>query len=165
MGFQEDMIIERVIKYNKQQLEHIQMVQTSVHDFCDILSRETLFHDASKFSEEEYEDFVNKQDILNQTKNGLDDAYKASVKSGGINHHITNNPHHPEYWDRLGQQMPIHQAIIMYYDWKSRSAQRGTKMEDFWEHNVRKLKNHPRAFALVSALAEEQGYNMPTISQ
>ena len=161
MGFREDSIMEDVIKYNKQQIEHIKMVQEFVHDFCHGLMVEAIKHDQSKFSENEYEDFVSKQNVLNTTTTGLDDNYQKSVKSLGIQTHIKTNPHHPEYWDGVGMQMPINQAIIMYYDWKSRSIQRGTKMEDFWEHNTRKLKNHPRALSMVQLLASEDGIDIP----
>lgn len=160
MGFQQDCIMEDVVKYNKQQIEHIKMVQEFIHEFCMKLMKEAIKHDQSKFNENEYEDFVAKQNILNTTATGLDESYKASVKSTGIQTHIKTNPHHPEYWDLLETEMPIHQAIIMYYDWKSRSQQRGTKMEDFWEHNTRKLKNHPRALTLVKLLAQEDGYQV-----
>ena len=155
------MEIQDVIKYNIQQINHIKMVQQYIHGYCNRLMTEAIDHDQSKFNKNEYEDFVSKQNILNTTTNGLDDNYKNSVKSSGIQTHIKTNPHHPEYWDELGTQMPIHQAIIMYYDWKSRSVQRGTKMEDFWEHNTRKLKNHPRALAMVELLAQEDGLNIP----
>ena len=60
--------------------------------------------------------------------------------------------HHPEYWDKRGEKMPPIQAIIMYMDWRSRSIQRGTDFDDFWEFNCSKLKNQPDALALVCCL-------------
>lgn len=42
-----------IVAFNKDQLEHIQMVSSEVTDFCSRLIQEAIRHDTSKFSEGE----------------------------------------------------------------------------------------------------------------
>jgi hypothetical protein len=48
--------------------------------------------------------------------------------------------------------MPLDQIIIMFFDWKSRSLQRGTNFQDFLPFNMEKLKNQPKAKVVVELL-------------
>ncbi len=73
-------------------------------------------------------------------------------------HHILNNAHHPEYWDRnfdpsmfnsenrdsVGTNMvdasvmPLSEILHMMSDWLSMSEEKGTDPEDWAEKNVNK---------------------------
>lgn len=146
------MEIDKVVAFNQQQLEHMALVQEQVFAFCNELLAEAIRHDHSKFCHKEYETFVASRESLNSSKDGMDLAYRTFLNGESIQHHITENRHHPEYWDKRGEKMPPIQAIIMYMDWRSRSIQRGTDFDDFWEFNCSKLKNQPDALALVCCL-------------
>lgn len=148
------MDIKELTDFNKQQLEHISLVQGLVFKFCNTLMNEALRHDFSKFDLEEYETFVSSRSALNSSKDGRDVDYQKFLNGAAIQRHITENPHHPEYWDKRGKEMPPLQVILMFFDWVSRSHQRGTPFNDFWEFNTAKLKNQPHALALVNFLRD-----------
>lgn len=148
------MNVQEIINFNTQQIKHIKLVQQLVLNFCNNLMTEVLKHDESKFSEIEYATFVESRQTLNQSKDGKDEGYQKYLQSEAIQHHINNNSHHPEYWDRLNKNMPLEQVIIMFFDWKSRSIDRGTDFKDFLPYNLDKLKNQPRAKAVVELLCE-----------
>ena len=155
--------ISKVISYNKQQIEHVRLFQQLVQEFCNELMREAINHDQSKFGEIEYETFVQSQGALNQSKTGKDQEYQKFLNSKGIQSHIQSNPHHPEYWDHRGLKMPIQQGILMYFDWLSRSIQRGTGMEAFWQFNTEKLKTQKHILPVAEAMrstwvSELEGY-------
>lgn len=143
-----------IVNYNKQQLEHIELVQQLVLNFCCELMLESVGHDTSKFDNDEYWTFIESCSSLNNSKDGKDVNYQKFLNSEAIQKHITENKHHPEYWDKRNEMMPIIQAIIMFFDWESRSIQRGTPMSNFREFNTDKLTKQPHALNLVNYLFE-----------
>lgn len=143
---------EEIVKFNKQQIEHMDLVKRLVFDFCTDIVKRTLVHDQSKFDSEEYWTFIESRESLNASKDGKDSDYQKFLNSDAIQRHIHNNPHHPEYWDERGEAMPFQEAVIMFFDWKSRSLQRGTDFNSFWDFNIAKLKNQPLALQVVSSL-------------
>jgi len=143
---------EEVVAYNRQQLEHIGLVQEVTVDLATKLLNSVLRHDSSKFDKEEYWTFVDSRNSLNASKDGKDLQYQKFLNSEAIQRHITSSPHHPEYWDTRSEEMPIEYVIQMFFDWYSRSKQRKTNMRDFWEFNISKLIKQPKALALVTAL-------------
>jgi len=144
--------LTEIVEFNKQQATHIRMVQEMVQEFCHILMRDALEHDQSKWNENEYSTFVASRKVLNQSADGKDAEYQKWTQNKAIQSHINHNPHHPEYWERIGFEMPLQDAIIMFFDWYARSKQRGTDFNQFWPYNVEKLKNQPRALAVVELL-------------
>ena len=150
---EKDDLIE-IIAFNQQQAEHIRMVQHAVHQFCCDLMRATIEHDLTKWDPEEYSTFVASRQDLNKSKDGKDKGYQQHYQSSGIQHHVNNNKHHPEYWDTLGQQMPLQEVIIMFMDWWSRSKQRKTDFGQFWDYNLEKLSKQPAAKAIVTLLRD-----------
>lgn len=47
-----------------------------------------------------------------------------------ISHHVTTNPHHPEYWCGI-ENMPDIYLCEMICDWKARSEEFGTSIHDW----------------------------------
>lgn len=89
-------------------------------DIFDDLIKE---HDASKFSEEEFEPYAQKW--FNNSGKTLE--YEEAWK-----HHWMNNEHHPEYW--LGEDMPYIYILEMICDWGSFSIKSGDfrELSDFY---------------------------------
>lgn len=145
-------MLDKIMGHNKQQREHEQIFQKLILDFCNKLLKEAITHDTSKWGEIEYATFIESRDSLNKAQTGKDEGYQKYLKSDAIQHHILNNLHHPEYWDSLNQEMPLEHVVAMFFDWKSRSIQKGTDLEGFWEYNLEKLKNQPKAIAIVELL-------------
>lgn len=149
--------LDKVRKFNLEQLEHVRLVQQLLRFLTGDLELSAILHDASKFDEPEYAFFVDAVSSLRQSTTGKDSAYQKKWRSDAIQHHIHNNPHHAEYWDKRGEQMPVTEVIHMYFDWISRNIQKREqgKKDDFWEYNLAKLKNQPHAVAIVNALRHD----------
>lgn len=147
--------VSDAVAWNKDQIEHLQIIQKQVLEFTGKLWVSAIEHDASKWSEKEYPAFLASHGSLKQSKTGNDEEYQKHLKGDAIQHHVHNNPHHAEYWDSRGELMPVHEIISMFFDWRSRSIAKGGDMEAFWPYNVAKLKNQPHAIPIVEALKRE----------
>ena len=143
---------EKVIAFNQDQVDHNIRVAMEVQRLCNMLMLDVVSHDRSKFDPEEFEAFVDSRDSLNASTDGKDEDYQKHLKGAAIQHHITTNRHHPEYWDRIRQEMPVDQAIIMFFDWKARCDAKGSTLDRFWDYNMEKLKKHPTAKAVAEGL-------------
>lgn len=151
--------LEEVIEFNQQQIEHIQLHQSLIWDWVSKMMQDVLIHDKTKFAKSQYAAFVQSRQSLNQSKDGKDKEYQKHLNSASIQEHIHSEVHHPEYWDDKGfDTMPVRCAIQMYYDWKSRSLQRGTSMTAFWDFNIAKLQNQPTAQKIVEHLRKEDDW-------
>ena len=144
-----------IVAYNKDQLEHIRLLQTLVFKFCNNLMACAIEHDKTKFDDREYWGFIDNKEALSQSKDGKDDSYQKGLKSDAIQNHIRTNPHHPEYWADFGKHMPVEQAIIMFFDWYSRCLQKGGSLDNFWDYNISKLENQPEAKHLVEYMKKD----------
>jgi len=147
--------IEKIINWNKEQIEHLQILQKQVLEFCSKITMSAIEHDTSKWSDIEYKGFLDSHSSLRSSKTGTDEEYQKHLKGEAIQHHILNNPHHAEYWDARNEKMPVHEIISMFFDWRSRSIQKGGGMDGFWEYNLAKLKNQQHAIPIVEALKKE----------
>lgn len=149
------MEMEKIIQFNNDQIEHLQILQKQVLAFCNKLFSAAIEHDTSKWSSIEYEEFVRQRTALRGSTDGKDKAYQDGYRTDAIQHHVKNNSHHPEYWDARGERMPLHEIISMFLDWNSRCIQKGGDMEKFWEYNIAKLSNQKHAIAIVEAMKAE----------
>jgi hypothetical protein len=147
--------MEDIIKFNKDQIEHLQILQKQVLEFCNKLFISAIEHDTSKWSEKEYAEFVKQRSALRGSVDGKDKAYQDGLKTEAIQHHVKNNPHHAEYWDERNLKMPMHEIISMFFDWNSRCIAKGGDMEKFWDYNIAKLKNQTHAIPIVEAMKSE----------
>lgn len=149
--------IDKARFFQKDQIEHLQIVQKQVLDFCNRILTSAIEHDTSKWSDLEYDAFVQSRESLRASKDGKDEEYQKHLKSNAIQFHVNNNPHHAEYWDYRGKNMPIHEIISMFFDWRARCLAKGGKLRDFWEYNLKKLSNQQHAIPIVEALYREYG--------
>ncbi len=98
-----------------------------VEDFKELIKE----HDASKFSEEEFEPYAKKWHL---------DGIKTPEYEAAWEHHYMNNEHHPEYWD--GEDMPLIYILEMICDWGSFSLKSGN-MKELSEFYYNKAINDP----------------------
>ncbi len=146
--------MDKIIEFNQTQLRHVRIVQKLVMSFCSRLMAGAIEHDVSKFGPKEYATFVASVDSLAAAKSGFDPEYQKQLNTEAIQHHILNNPHHPEAWPR--GEMPFEHIVAMFFDWLSRSIEKGTSMDDFWEYNLAKLKEHqPHAIPIVETMKRD----------
>lgn len=151
------MNLEKIKAFNNDQKDHELLVAKQIMELVGMFLNEAITHDRSKWSDKEYDAFIDSRDSLRGSADGKDEEYQKALKGEAIQHHITENPHHPEYWDKRDQLMPVHQAIIMYFDWKSRCLAKGTSMAAFWDYNLAKLTKQPHAKVIVECLRREFG--------
>jgi hypothetical protein len=147
--------VKEIMSWNQNQKEHEMLVSLGLFMIIQKLFQGMIIHDASKWSTGEYEEFLDAATSLRASVDGKDADYQKHLMSGAIQHHITENEHHPEYWDKRGEPMPVHEIIIMYFDWCSRAAQKGTTLDAFWDFNLSKLKKQAHAIPVVEALRRE----------
>lgn len=146
-----------IIAFNKDQVQHVQILQKLVLQFVNDIMKESIEHDTSKWGDVEYTTFVNSRKDLNNSKNGTDANYQKNLTSEAIQHHYKNNKHHPEYWKDKENSMPVEEIIIMFFDWASRTIAKGGMLVDFWEYNISKLrecKQH-HAIPIVDGLRDK----------
>jgi hypothetical protein len=147
--------MDKITVWNRDQIQHTQLVQKQVLEFTTILLGAVIEHDTSKWSDLEYKAFLDSHNSLRSSTSGTDPEYQKHLKGEAIQHHITTNPHHPEYWDARGELMPLHEIISMFFDWRARSIAKGDGMDGFWQYNLDKLKKQPHAIPVVEALKRE----------
>lgn len=90
-------------------------------------------HDASKYSEEEFEPYAKHFFGINKGKKE-DPDFDAAWK-----HHYTVNKHHPQFWD--GKDMPNVYILEMICDWMSFSLKNNNIQELFAYYN-NQVKNN-----------------------
>jgi hypothetical protein len=83
------------------------LLERGEFDFAKQLLLNGHIHDASKFSGIEWDHL-----------NGWEDPLFPEA----IKHHVTTNPHHPEYWGDI-HQMPRIYVAEMVCDWQARSSE------------------------------------------
>jgi hypothetical protein len=154
--------MEEIMNFNLDQIQHQQYLQNLVLDFVDVIVRDAIRHDETKWKENEYQQFIESRDSLRNSKDGKDSEYQKLLNSTAIQHHITENKHHPEYWTSRKMEMPIEQILLMFFDWASRCIQKGSEMSDFWDYNMQKLQEQPKAKIVVELLRKyfEEKYPM-----
>ena len=115
-------------KYNKYLRDHITNVQKSFEILkrrvpelfknleipMDELEDNLKKHDASKYSKEEFQPYVEHF----YGNNGGKQETKSPEYEAAWKHHYMHNPHHPEYWGK-SQRMPESCFIEMICDWMS----------------------------------------------
>lgn len=125
-----NMINENLDGYLKENENYIAAHQENVSLFADWLKENVpeLFdeidvdvfddlikeHDASKWSEEEFEPYAQRW---------FGDGIKTPEYEEAWKHHWTHNEHHPEFW--LGEDMPYIYILEMICDWGSFSIKSG----------------------------------------
>lgn len=100
--------------------EHIHEVQKLLSIVQVELMERSLFHDRSKiYSEEECAGFTKFAPKLKETEYGTEE-YFSMLKDMKpiIQHHVTNNRHHPEYHGGI-ENMTLVDLIEMVCDWKA----------------------------------------------
>lgn len=98
---------------------------------------ETLIksHDASKYSEEEFEpyrQYFYPENDKEKNREIFDKAWQ---------HHYGTNKHHWEHWN--GEKIPLVYILELLCDWKAMSLKFGDTPLDYYNKNKGKMKIHP----------------------
>lgn len=92
-------------------------------------------HDASKFSEEEWEPYRMHWHSLNEEEK----IQSTAAYEKAWEHHYMNNPHHWDYWAATGKNsMPLTYCIEMWCDWIAMSMAKGGNAYDWFKGELSK---------------------------
>lgn len=111
----------------RETLEHVRRVAELMLDAIENLQRRAVRHDDSKFSVEEFESFAQETPGLKKLVYGSDE-YRAALRriKPAINHHQSNNRHHPEYHENGFADMNLLDLIEMLADWRAATERHET---------------------------------------
>lgn len=121
-------------------------------------------HDASKFSDSEFDGYRAKYHPTTRELEG-DDIYKGAVDERYQEcweHHYKINAHHPEHWlnheDNTCRDMSLDAIIEMLCDWEAMSLKFGTSTLEWYKNDATDEK---RCFSLkTKELVEELLFNV-----
>lgn len=148
----------QVLEFNADQLLHMSIFQQLIQILSGALVDEAITHDMTKFRAEEFRAFLENVNVCRESKTGNEEDYQKGYRSDGIQHHVHYSRHHPEYWSIRHLKMPFTDIIAMYFDWLSRTIQKGNTdtFYGFWDYNLEKLRNdQEHAIPIVKELRRE----------
>lgn len=101
--------------------KHVRRVGTLMLQAIIELQERAVYHDASKFSSEEFEAFAQATPKLRSLTYGTPEYAQALVSiKPALEHHYQMNRHHPEHFGERGiQGMNLLDLIEMLADWKA----------------------------------------------
>ena len=121
-------------------------------------------HDASKFSDSEFDGYREKYYPTTRELNG-DLSYKSNLEERYQEcwkHHYQTNVHHPEHWvdhkNNICQDMSLEAIIEMICDWEAMSLKFGTSTLKWYENNA---DNEKKCFSpKTKEIVEDLLYNV-----
>lgn len=102
--------------------DHINKVRMNVGQIVGNLKQRASVHDASKLKEPELSAFAHYGPKLKSSTYGSDEYMKRLDEEkfrAGLNHHYTNNTHHPEHYPNGIDGMSLLDILEMMADWKA----------------------------------------------
>jgi hypothetical protein len=130
-------------------LTHIRKVSENLNNFSIDLLKRANVHDESKLHSPEKELFDELTPRLANLTYGSDE-YNANLKDlqVALDHHYTNNSHHPQYYTNGVDGMTLMDLVEMYCDWKA--AVERTKNGNF----QKSLEVNEKRFTLAPQLVQ-----------
>jgi len=115
-----DQLSVQELSTNNETQKHIDMVRTMLERFASELRVRGLAHDRSKLEHPEVKIFTEYTERLSGLTYGSDE-YSECLKGMGpaLEHHYSNNSHHPEGHKRGVNGMSLFDIVEMLLDWYS----------------------------------------------
>ena len=113
---------EELDNYLEDTHAHIKLVQNQMNKAIIFLKTQSVVHDRSKFTDEEAEIYAVVTPEFAKYDYGTPEHKAVGDKLGPAwEHHLENNPHHPEYHENGVDGMDLLYIIEMLCDWKAAS--------------------------------------------
>lgn len=128
---------------------HVQKVQENLGKVVKDLIDRSIHHDDSKFQDPERASFIEYTPKLATCTYGSEEyeGYREAIKPA-LNHHYSNNSHHPEHWKNGINDMTLIDLIEMFADWKAASERHN-------DGNIHKsIEKNKDRFAMSEQLAK-----------
>lgn len=111
---------DKIVLSNMETMKHIQDVRANIYLMMEELDRRARCHDQSKLESPEKEIFGENYHKLKNTEYGSKEyAELLEVVKPAIDHHYSQNRHHPEFHKNGVDDMNLLDLIEMLCDWKS----------------------------------------------
>lgn len=115
--------------------ECLELINKYCPDSINVIDNMIKNHDQSKYSKEEFNSYRKQFFPINveekkQNKAAFDRAWE---------HHYMNNPHHWDYWDKIGSDMPFIYIVEMVCDWEAMGYKFGNTSLEWYNDNKDKI--------------------------
>jgi hypothetical protein len=136
-------------------LRHQTLVKKYLLRLAHRLEERALLHDLSKFQLDEFEGFVEINQIARKHKYGSPE-YQASITSDAVALHLSRNSHHPEHHHGGIKDMRLLDLMEMVVDWLAASETYGkTTFGESLQIQKDRFKITDEQYRLIQLIAEE----------
>ena len=145
-------------------IRHRDFVRKNFHDLISKLEARAIIHDVSKFQEDEFDGFVEADEMSLYKEYGSSDYHKKLKENKGIALHLSRNSHHPEFYEdgatgftgiRGINLMSFLDIVEMVIDWKSASETYGTDFIKSIDYSIERFGAEPKIEWLIREIAKE----------
>lgn len=111
--------------------KHKDLIKNILYNFSFKLKERADNHDNSKYSNEEKDVFENVDNIKREDFNSYEQyfSYTKPLIQKALDHHYSNNRHHPEHFKNGVEDMNLLDILEMVADWESSASCRGTQLD------------------------------------
>lgn len=153
-------VLSDEIKALVEMLEHNAVVQRNLLKIADALRTRATSHDKSKFSLEEFEDFVELKKISRIHAYGSQEYDDSMKDNKALDLHFERSAHHPEHYAGGVADMSLLDIVEMVCDWKAVNlTKRYNPSTRSWEEllviQTKRFKLTDRQQWLIKLIAEE----------
>ena len=122
-------------------IKHKFWVMWYILKICWSLFKRGIAHDMSKFSKEEFGEFIKYTKFMKHTKYGSDEYYNYLEKlKPALSHHYSRNSHHPEYHTKFIRMTSL-DLLEMLADWGASVHRHKTSdLQNSFEINQKRFK-------------------------
>lgn len=155
-------------------IRHRDFVRKNIHALVSELEQRAIVHDVSKFEEDEFNGFVEADEMALYKEYGSSDYHKKLKENKGIKLHLSRNSHHPEYYEYepamdmfVGQdneavkgaaginRMSFLDIVEMVIDWKSASETYGNDFKASIDYSLKRFYADERTSWLIHLIAKD----------
>ncbi len=145
-------------------IRHRDFVRKNIHSLISKLEQRAIIHDISKFQEDEFDGFVEADEMQLYKEYGSSDYHKKLKENKGIALHLKRNSHHPEFYEDGSEgithlngiaKMSFLDIVEMVIDWKSASETYGNDFMASIEYSLERFKCTEEQKWLIKLIAKD----------
>jgi hypothetical protein len=135
-------------------LNHQGQVKARLGTLAHELEKRADLHDLSKFKPDEFEGFVEINQVARKYPFGSPEYNASILGNNTVELHFSRNRHHPEYHSNGIRDMNLIDFIEMVIDWLAATATYGTgTFEDALQKQVQRFDLQPNEIYLILLIA------------
>lgn len=140
--------------------DHIKRVQGHMQHMMNMLNMRSVFHDQSKYSDEELGLVLGKSYYDSLEYMSTEERNALGSVQDALKHHYQNNDHHPEFYEHDGiLGMSLLDLLEMCADWKAASeTSKNGSMKQSIEYGAKRFDISPELVRIIENTARELGW-------